>query len=576
MSSLVIEEATERAAALRSTLASRVVISDGAMGTMIQASDATLDDFEGHEGCNEVLNVTRPDVIVDIHRAYLATGADCVTTNTFGTNLANLGEYGITERIGELAEAGARLARQATDEFTAADGRLRWVIGSMGPGTKLPTLGHITFRELRDSYYENAAGLLRGGADALIIETCPDLLQAKAAIIGAKRAVADAGAERARHRVADHRDDRHHAARDRDRRGADRPRAARHRHDRPQLRDRPGRDERAPALPGRELADPDLLPAQRRAARADLRRRLLPALARRAGRRARPVHQRVRPVAGRRLLRHHPRAHRRAGRPARPPPRAGRCRGRWRRARPRPEPGRRVPLQPRAVPAGHRVPRDRRADQRQRVQGVPRGDDRRQLRGLRVDRQVADPRRRAPARRLHRLRRPGRRGRHARDRRAARHRRDAAAGARLDRARGDRGGPRADRRPLGRQLGQLRGRRRPGLPDRQADAGDPRARRGGGRADDRRARPGPHRAVEDRGRRAADQRPDRELGDARAGHHPRLPHLPDRHRPGGDQAGRDRDDRGDRRAQAASPERADHPRPVQRLVRPQARRPRRC
>ena len=191
MSSLVIEEATERAAALRSTLASRVVISDGAMGTMIQASDATLADFEGHEGCNEVLNATRPDVIVDIHRAYLATGADCVTTNTFGTNLANLGEYGITERIGELAEAGARLARQATDEFTAADGRLRWVIGSMGPGTKLPTLGHITFRELRDSYYQNAAGLLRGGADALIIETCPDLLQAKAAIIGAKRAVAD-------------------------------------------------------------------------------------------------------------------------------------------------------------------------------------------------------------------------------------------------------------------------------------------------------------------------------------------------------------------------------------------------
>ncbi|HEX4094007.1 MAG TPA: methionine synthase [Trebonia sp.] len=190
MSSLVVEEATERAAALRSALTSRVVISDGAMGTMLQASDATLDDFEGHEGCNEVLNATRPDVIVGIHRAYLAAGADCVTTNTFGTNLANLGEYGIPERIGELAEAGARLARQATDEFTAADGRLRWVIGSIGPGTKLPTLGHISFRELRDSYYENAAGLLRGGADALIVETCPDLLQAKAAIIGAKRAVA--------------------------------------------------------------------------------------------------------------------------------------------------------------------------------------------------------------------------------------------------------------------------------------------------------------------------------------------------------------------------------------------------
>ena len=190
MSSLVIEEATQRSAALRSALAARVVIADGAMGTMIQASDATLADFEGHEGCNEVLNVTRPDIIVGIHRAYLATGADCITTNTFGTNLANLGEYGISERISELAEAGARLARQAADEFTAADGRPRWVLGSIGPGTKLPTLGHTTFRVLRDSYYENAAGLLRGGADALIIETCPDLLQAKAAIIGTKRAVA--------------------------------------------------------------------------------------------------------------------------------------------------------------------------------------------------------------------------------------------------------------------------------------------------------------------------------------------------------------------------------------------------
>jgi 5-methyltetrahydrofolate--homocysteine methyltransferase len=191
MTSLVIADAAQRPAALRSALAARVVIADGAMGTMLQASDATLADFEGHEGCNEVLNVTRPDIIVGIHRVYLAAGADCVTTNTFGANLANLGEYGISERIGELAEAGARLARQAADEFTAADGRPRWVLGSIGPGTKLPTLGHVAFSVLRDSYYENAVSLLRGGADALIIETCPDLLQAKAAVIAAKRAVAD-------------------------------------------------------------------------------------------------------------------------------------------------------------------------------------------------------------------------------------------------------------------------------------------------------------------------------------------------------------------------------------------------
>jgi 5-methyltetrahydrofolate--homocysteine methyltransferase len=191
MTGLAIQETTERATSLRRALAERVVISDGAMGTMLQASDATLEDFGGHEGCNEVLNVTRPDIVRGIHRAYLAAGADCVTTNTFGANFGNLSEYGIPERIGELSQTGAAAARAVADEFTAADGRPRWVLGSIGPGTKLPTLGHVTFRELRDSYYENAAGLLRGGADALIIETCPDLLQAKAAIIGTRRAVAD-------------------------------------------------------------------------------------------------------------------------------------------------------------------------------------------------------------------------------------------------------------------------------------------------------------------------------------------------------------------------------------------------
>src|SRR6266851_6961408 len=175
---------------LRKALAERVVIADGAMGSMLQTSAATLDDFAGHEGCNEILNVTRPDIVRAVHDGYLAAGVDAISTNTFGANLANLGEYGISERIYELSLAGATIARQAADN-AAADGRFRWVLGSIGPGTKLPTLGHVTFRELRDSYYENAAGLLRGGADALIIETCPDLLQAKAAIIGTKRAVAD-------------------------------------------------------------------------------------------------------------------------------------------------------------------------------------------------------------------------------------------------------------------------------------------------------------------------------------------------------------------------------------------------
>jgi 5-methyltetrahydrofolate--homocysteine methyltransferase len=174
---------------LRAALAERVVVADGAMGTMLQASDASLDDFADYEGCNEILNVTRPDIVTGVHEAYLEAGADCVTTNSFGANLSNLGEYGIGDRIGELSLASAQLARAAADRWATPD-RPRWVLGSMGPGTKLPTLGHITFRELRDAYQANAEGLLRGGADALIVETCQDLLQAKAAIIGCKRAAA--------------------------------------------------------------------------------------------------------------------------------------------------------------------------------------------------------------------------------------------------------------------------------------------------------------------------------------------------------------------------------------------------
>ncbi|HYK34015.1 MAG TPA: methionine synthase [Streptosporangiaceae bacterium] len=177
---------------LRAALAERVVVADGAMGSMLQSSAATLDDFAGHEGCNEILNLTRPDVVRGVHEGYLAAGSDCISTNTFGANLGNLGEYGISDRIYELSHAGAVLARAAADE-AMADGRPRWVLGSIGPGTKLPTLGHVSFASLRDAYQTNAAGLLAGGADALIVETCQDLLQAKAAIIGAKRAIADAG-----------------------------------------------------------------------------------------------------------------------------------------------------------------------------------------------------------------------------------------------------------------------------------------------------------------------------------------------------------------------------------------------
>ena len=165
------------------------------MGTMLQAADLSIDeDFRGLEGCNEILNVTRPDVVRGIHDAYLAAGADCVETNTFGANFGNFGEYGITHRIRELSEAGARLAREAADRWSTPE-RPRFVLGSMGPGTKLPTLGHVSYAVLRDAYLENAAGLLLGGVDALIVETCQDLLQAKAAVVGARRAMAEVGRE---------------------------------------------------------------------------------------------------------------------------------------------------------------------------------------------------------------------------------------------------------------------------------------------------------------------------------------------------------------------------------------------
>ncbi|MGW0287501.1 methionine synthase [Streptomyces sp. NPDC003236] len=176
-----------RASALREALATRVVVADGAMGTMLQAQEPTLEDFQQLEGCNEILNITRPDIVRSVHEAYFAVGVDCVETNTFGANHSALGEYDIPERVHELSEAGARVAREAADEFTAGDGRPRWVLGSMGPGTKLPTLGHAPYTTLRDAYQRNAEGLVTGGADALLVETTQDLLQTKAAVLGARR-----------------------------------------------------------------------------------------------------------------------------------------------------------------------------------------------------------------------------------------------------------------------------------------------------------------------------------------------------------------------------------------------------
>ncbi|MFF9651633.1 methionine synthase [Streptomyces sp. NPDC014622] len=188
-------DSRHRADALREALATRVVVADGAMGTMLQAQDPTLEDFQNLEGCNEILNITRPDIVRSVHREYFAVGVDCVETNTFGANASALGEYDIADRIQELSESGARIAREVADEFTAATGQQRWVLGSIGPGTKLPTLGHAPYTTLRDGFQRNAEGLIAGGADALIIETTQDLLQTKAAVLGARRALEATGSD---------------------------------------------------------------------------------------------------------------------------------------------------------------------------------------------------------------------------------------------------------------------------------------------------------------------------------------------------------------------------------------------
>ncbi|MEU3284799.1 methionine synthase [Streptomyces longwoodensis] len=184
-----------RVSALREALATRVVVADGAMGTMLQAQEPTLEDFQQLEGCNEILNVTRPDIVRSVHEAYFDAGVDCVETNTFGANHAAMAEYDIADRVEELSEAGARIAREAADAHTARDGRRRWVLGSIGPGTKLPTLGHVPYGTIRDGFQQNAEGLLAGGADALIVETTQDLLQTKASVLGARRAMEATGVE---------------------------------------------------------------------------------------------------------------------------------------------------------------------------------------------------------------------------------------------------------------------------------------------------------------------------------------------------------------------------------------------
>ncbi|MEA2022705.1 MAG: methionine synthase [Actinomycetota bacterium] len=178
-------------------LARGVVIFDGGAGTSLHAAELCPDDFGGPDldGCVEMLNVTRPDVIEGLHRSFLDVGVDVVETNTFGGFAVPLNEYGIADRAYELSAAGASIASRTVNEYRARDGRRRFVAGSIGPGTKFATLGQITYRELRDSYEIQAAGLIDGGIDVFVIETQFDLLGAKAAINGARRAMRSAHVE---------------------------------------------------------------------------------------------------------------------------------------------------------------------------------------------------------------------------------------------------------------------------------------------------------------------------------------------------------------------------------------------
>ena len=182
---------TKQPGLLRTTLAERVVVADGAMGTMLQAANPTLEDFQNHEGCNEILNVSRPDIVRSVHNEYLAAGVDAVETNTFGANWSNLADYGIEDRIYELAFAGGKIARDAADSFSTKD-KPRFVLGSLGPGTKLPSLGHTTYENLKVAYYTAAKGLSDSGCDALLVETSQDLLQVKAAVNGCRQAINEA------------------------------------------------------------------------------------------------------------------------------------------------------------------------------------------------------------------------------------------------------------------------------------------------------------------------------------------------------------------------------------------------
>ena len=177
---------------LLDALRDQVLLCDGGTGSRVQSMDLETErDYWGQENCTDVLNLSRPDLVREIARGYFEAGADMVETNTFGASPITLGEFGLSDRAREINRVAAELAREVADEF--ADGRHRWVLGGVGPGTKLPSLGNVDYDTLEAGLAEQCRGLVDGGVDAFLIETCQDTLQIKAAVNGAKIARAEAG-----------------------------------------------------------------------------------------------------------------------------------------------------------------------------------------------------------------------------------------------------------------------------------------------------------------------------------------------------------------------------------------------